>query len=898
VAKNASHCAKYQSLNGGSGNDTTQGTSPERDVIRGARELDFRAASSLARDGRTSPLYACRREKGRGHETALMAQTFIKLLIIDDSIDDHLIYRRLLKGDSSRSYEIVFATSAAETLAAVNLRRFDCILLDIDIQGHSGLELLSELLKRFHERLGAVIVVTGDGSERVAVDALRRGAMDYLRKNELAQDKLVRAIDGAIAKREPQIQLEESLGSLATANIHLQLEIDESTKAQLIAATEKELAERTNKAKTDFLTNMSHEIRTPMNGVLGMTSLLLETELGEEQRQFANAIRRAANGLLGLLNDILDISKLESGKMELENIDFDLEDLIDDTVEMVAIKAVEKDIELCALVEESARNRYHGDVTRLRQILLNLIGNAIKFTKAGYVIVRAQEFSTPEDALVQGKVLQIDVVDSGLGISEEGLSRIFHKFVQADRSIMRRFGGSGLGLPISRQLAELMGGKIGVTSTLGKGSTFRLEIGLPRGASPPPLPAWMLRLAKRRILLVDDNDMARHVLRRQLERADIEVTEAHDGFSAFAMLRHAAAMDAGYDAILIDQVMPSMSGEELIQEITKFPALDHVKLVLMSPTGIAKKFNGNVPARIDAVMVKPASHKALVLCLARLLLPADTVLSIENSSFLKNEDALVPPGTNRHVLVAEDDVINQQVVSGILRRAGYGVDVTDDGLPAVKAAERRKYDVILMDLQMPYMSGAEATDLIRKTEGHRRTPIIAMTANAMQGTREECLRAGLDDYISKPIEPREFLAVIRRWANATDAPAAQATVGTVAESVLLDAIHLTALQASMDPSDFDSLIARAPSSLQESFDHLQSAFKLNDFEKLERAAHKLITAAGCIGARALSALAFELEGSAAELDHEKVVGLMQAITNNAPATLAAIRSKFDSVAQQ
>jgi signal transduction histidine kinase/HPt (histidine-containing phosphotransfer) domain-containing protein len=816
-----------------------------------------------------------------------------KLLIIDDSSDDHHLYRRLLGQAQRHAYDIVVAATAVDGLAAATQQDVGCILLDVNLPGRSGLDLLSDMLERFHDTLCAIVVITGDGSESIAVEAMQRGAQDYLSKNRLAADMLERTIDRAIERRALQLQLSHSLQLSTETNAMLQKEIEERKVLELTAAAAQDQAERANEAKTAFLTNMSHEIRTPMNGIIGMTSLLLETELSEEQRQFAAAIRHSANGLLGLLNDILDLSKLDVRRMTLENIDFDLEALIDGTLEIVATTAVEKDIELCAWIDDSALHHFHGDPTRLRQILLNLIGNAVKFTEVGCVTVHAHVVPPDDDGRDGPAMLRVDVIDTGIGLSAEGLSRLFGKFAQADTSITRRFGGSGLGLAISRQLAELMGGRIEVASTVGEGSTFSLVIGLPRGM-PTAVPAWMHRLARRRVLIVDDHEGARRALRRQLERVSIEVTETLDGFSAFAELRRADVAGRGFDAALIDQIMPGMSGEELAQDIDNVPALAAVKLILMSPLGIAVKTDAARSARIDAVVTKSPSHKAVIACLDRLLFPGETLMPKEETGLLMDESPETRKKSGTRILLVEDNVINQQVASGILKRAGYVIDVVDDGLAAIDAAQNGNYDLILMDLQMPKMGGVEATTVIRKIAGYQHTPVIAMTAHAMRETRDECVRAGMDDHLVKPFDPREFLAMVRRWASVTETHSS----GKVPEPAndpatppILDDDHLAQLCASMDASDFDDLIARAPARLQDRLGRLDRAFASGDFETLEREAHTLIGGAGNIGAKALSVLAFELETSSSERDRDKVDELMRAIAKKAPATLAALQSR-------
>jgi CheY-like chemotaxis protein/HPt (histidine-containing phosphotransfer) domain-containing protein len=827
-----------------------------------------------------------------------MEESVRRVLIVDDSSDDRRMFKRLLKHASGRRYDIVCATKAPDGLAAARMEHFDCILLDVRLPGQDGLELLSELLQRFRDKLCAIVVCTGDGNERTAVEALQRGAQDYLSKNDLTSDALMRAIERAIDKRGLQLQLEHSLEALTDANSALKIEIEERKRLELSAAAAAEQAERANDAKTAFLTNMSHEIRTPMNGVIGMTSLLLQTELSEEQRQFATAIRHSADGLLGLLDDILDLSKLEAGRMEIENIDFDLEELIEDTLSMVASKAVEKDLELVAVIDDEARHHFFGDPTRIRQILLNLAGNAVKFTESGTVIAHAHLLPRADGAATEPPLLRIDVTDTGIGISEAGLARLFQKFNQADSSITRRFGGTGLGLAISCQLAELMGGKIEVKSKVGEGSTFSLVIGMPRGA-PATAPVWTRLLVGRRVLIVDDLETTRRVLRRHLERENIEVADAHDGFSAFAELRRASASGRGFDAVLIDQVMPGMSGEELAHEIDTVPALDRVKVVLMSASGIPEKVTGAQSPRFASILIKPVGHKAAIECLGRLLC-ADEARKAPNDAAAHADGALeAQPDSARRLLLAEDNVINQQVASGILRRAGYVVDVVDNGAAAVDAARRTRYDMILMDLQMPSMGGVEATNMIRRIEGCEHMPIIAMTAHAMRGTREKCLGAGMDDYVAKPFDPRRFLAVVRRWASFTEPVVPENASGGangVEGAPLLDERHMAALRATMDAEDFHQLVARAPSRLQERVERLEAVFTAGDREALEREAHSLISGAGNIGAMALSALAAELEDSVASDDQLKIEGLMSAIAEKVSATVAALNGKQDAAA--
>ena len=835
--------------------------------------------------------------KGRSDAIDILERPVRKLLIIDDDVDDHRAYVRSLRKATDHRYQIVTATRASDGVAAAQLQYFDCILLDLNLPDRSGIDVLGELIKLSHLVSCAILVVTGEGNGTVAVEAMKRGAQDYLIKGVQTQDLLLSAIDRAIDARTSQVSRDASFQASAEATIMLQLQVEEREKAERAAAAAREQAERANAAKSAFLANMSHEIRTPMNGILGMTSLLLEMELGDEQRHYAAAIHQSATSLLGLLNDILDLAKLEAGRIELENIDFDLEELVEGTVQLVSAKAVEKDLELCAFIDDRVRRRFFGDPTRLRQVLLNLIGNAVKFTAKGFVVVRVQQLGADE---VEGDVararLRIDVSDSGIGIPTEAMGRLFQKFNQADNSITRRFGGTGLGLAISRDISALMGGTLSVESEVGKGSTFTLEIALPCGA-PMSLPeTWIARLAGRRVLVVDNFEMLRRVLGRQLQRVGMDVSEASDGFAALVELQRAHAVGSPYHLALVDQIMPGMSGEELAREIRKYPSLADLKLVLMSPLGIPAKIGGTERAPIDALLNKPASFKTMIECLANLLFPGEKLVSATRRSFLSGPG---PETQQRHkwrILLAEDNLINQEVAAGILRKAGYAVDVAEDGISAVDVARAGKHDLILMDMQMPGMDGVEATHKIRAIEGVERVPIIAMTAHAMHGTREQCLAAGMDDYVAKPIDPRGFLATVRRWTVGAETNSPQVPHVTAVQQTdglpILDEDRFASLRASMGIADFDDLVARAPRRLEERIEKLQKAFMGGDLAAIGREAHTLIGGAGNIGAMALAALARQLEWSTSQQDRESLHKTMRAIDDNTPQTLAALRAKF------
>jgi PAS domain S-box-containing protein len=516
-------------------------------------------------------------------------------------------------------------------------------------------------------------------------------------------------------------------------------------------------AEAASRAKSQFLANMSHEVRTPLNGILGMTELALDTDLTTEQREYLGMAQTSAEALLHIINDILDFSKIEAGKLELEAIDFDLYATVEEAVGLLAEKASVKGLELICHVDAQPPCWLRGDPGRLRQVLLNLAGNAIKFTERGEVVVSA----CLEEQGPAGAVVRCEVRDTGAGIPAEVQPRLFGSFTQADASTTRKFGGTGLGLAISRRLVGLMGGEIGLTSEPGHGSTFRFTVRLAKGEVASPAPRGCEALRGLRALVVDDNATNRMVLTRNLAGWGVCVAEAPGGAAALAALR--SAEDA-FALALLDFQMPEMDGLELARHIKADPALAGVRLILLTSLGVRGQREQARAAGIEGYLVKPVRQSQLFDCLVTVMAAPAPLPSASPRSTADSGRRPPPVARGPRVLLAEDNVVNQRLALRMLQKLGCCVDVVGNGCEAVAAVRRGEYALVFMDCQMPEMDGFEATAAIRQGEtGSRRVPIIALTANAMQGDREACLAAGMDDYLSKPLGLQDMERMLRRW---------------------------------------------------------------------------------------------------------------------------------------